>query len=292
MQLAGKEFSVDKLEPFGEVWTPRQPLLVDSFLEGTRQGDIGEIVQAVREASVVVIKDSSVGRYWLPVPPDPISSIAHTDVGPYSDPVALHMLHSKEGRAVDTSYARNADLVAATKSCIQDLRDLVATTPKDICEEYRLGELLERYEHPEAYYSFDFLDPHTRMGNDLGQMNQQMDGFSLWIAGQNLDEIRAKYPKLLAAYRGLMEFYRKVSATSQQLVHSWSSNPNTTVLAYQDPTDRFTESERVISHFRTSPNIEPDEKPIHRDLVLGDSFSQGPARYIPYSAVLQRDSRA
>lgn len=289
MRLAGKKFSVDRLEPFGEVWTPSKPLSMDEFLAGETRGDIAEIVQAVRKVGVAVIGDSSIGKDWRPVPTYPTDSIAGTVTGPYSDSVALQAKHAKEGHSIGNSYARPSDLVVAAKTNIQLLRGLVRSAPEDICEKYRLEELLERYEHPEAYYSFDFLDPSEQMSRDLGQMAQQLRG-SLWIADQDLEEIGDQCPTLFQTFVALIKFYRVVSATSRQYAHNWSTHPNTTVLAYQDSADRFSDPDRVVHSFKTDLNTGHDQRPIHQEIVLGDSF-RSESSYISFSEVLKRNRR-
>lgn len=289
MRLAGKEFSVDRLRPFGEVWTPSKPISMDEFLAGEKRGDLAEIVQAVRRVGVAVIGDSSIGEDWRPVPAYPTDSIASTVKGPYADPVAVQAKHAKEGHSIGDSYARPSDLVVAAKTNIRLLRDLVRSTPEDICERYRLEELLERYEHPEAHYSFDFLDPPEKMSRDLGQMAQQLRG-PLWIAGQDLEEIGDGYPTLFQTFVALVKFYRVVSATSTQYVHNWSTHPNTTVLAYQDPTDQFSDPNRVVHSFKTDLNTGRDPRPIHQEIVLGDLFGGG-SNYVPFSEVLKRNRR-
>ncbi len=269
MKLAGENFSVTPLAPFGERWTPeRGPVAVDGWVNT----DIHAVVEAMKRAKLVVMDSTQVSPDWRYVEDRSESQIPQVAHSGFSNPIAVQML-SAEGLAGDTSYARNADLVEAARCHVGILRAAHVAASPETRQRFGLDITLEQYTRPgEEYYSYSPLEPLSRMRDALYGNVQQLTGH-MWVAGQDLRAVSTESLELLTVYRLLRDFYVAIARDTAKFTQRWDERPQSTVFNYQDEGERFTAPENLVYHF-SDPDGGEGRAPLRCNAILGDFFDR------------------
>lgn len=285
MDIAGHRFEVEALQPFGERWVPKKgPVDMDAFLI---EPDIEHVVEATRNAGVVIVENTFVNPHWVPKYQHPNQDIAHAERGPAADSVTLTLDHSADGSAIGSGYAKHGDLFNSANRLLQDLRDIVRSAPEYVVQRYRLEQLLEQYGRFDGFYSFGELEGFSFMPGDIEKMHGQLTGMR-WESGQDLKAIRRELPQIERSYAALTGFFRKVTQGASAVRHSWEQHPKSTVLAYQSPVDRFEDPSRVVFQFRLQPYPATEKRALVSDVVLEGHFGHREKFHVSYSKIRER----
>jgi hypothetical protein len=266
MKLAGENFEVTRLVPFGERWTPEKgPLVVEKWIKR----DIGAVIEKVKAAGVAVIDSTRIARDWGFVPEGRENHVPHVDSSGFAEPIAVQMLHA-DGPRGPTSYAKNAGLVEAAKDHLADLKAAHAAASEDTRTRFGLNSTLEQYTRPgQEYYSASPLESLPRIRDELFKLYQQRTG-SLWVAGQDPAEVRREWDELTVVYGHLSRFYENIARYTAKFVHPWTDQAATTVLSYQNEIDRFFDPESVVYHFSDPDGAIEHPTPLKRNAILGE----------------------
>lgn len=266
MKLAGENFEVTRLVPFGERWTPKKgSLAVDAWVKR----DIEAVTEEVKRAGVAVIDSSRIAHDWDFVRDGKENHVPHLDSSGFAEPIVVQMLHAG-GLRGPTSYAKNAELVEAAKTHLDDLKAAHAAASEDTRTRFGLNSTLEQYTRPgQEYYSASPLESLPRIRAELFKLYQQGTGV-LWVAGQDPNEVRREWDELIEVYGHLSHFYENIARYTAKLVHPWTDQASTTVLSYQNEIDRFLDPESVVYHFSDPDGEIEHATPLKRNAILGE----------------------
>ncbi|MEK9159773.1 MAG: hypothetical protein AAB383_03510 [Patescibacteria group bacterium] len=243
MRLAGKEFTVENLAPFGERWVPTEGgLFVDKWLKQ----NLPEIVQAVRKAKLAVLQNTQIGANWEKRPVNPRDEIPHIDNDPsVANTIGVVQILHAEGPRGPTGYSKHPYLELAAQSHADLLKQAWEQASPTVQKLYQLEDLWRMYAERRVPYVYKDTEAHFRLMRDM-----------------------QVYPELRSTFELLDAFYRRVARDCQKVVHDWTQEPGSTVMAYQGFDEQFKPDRPVVNHFAVDSTGNPDGAPLHRNFIL------------------------